>query len=153
MLELMMIASLLSNTDKASNDNARSAGGSDWRGSAIILHQFPQSMPNSLVAQAGGSGMGSPGSPGGSGSLGGGITDPISPSRPGPGRTESPGSSGIPHAGEELISPSSSGPGRTETPGSTGIPGAGTESVSPSQPGIGRTESPGIGSIPGRGTK
>ena len=127
MLESMMIASLLSNTDRASSDTARSAGGPDWRRSAIILDQFPQPMPNSMVAQASGSGMGSPGSPGGSGSLGGGITDPISPSRPGPGCTESPGS--------------------------TGIPGAGTESVSPSQPGIGRTESPGSRGIPGRGTK
>ena len=96
MLELMMIASLLSDTDRGSNDNARSAGGFDWGGSAIVRDQFPQPMPNYLVAQASGSGMGSPGSPGGSGSLGGGRRDTISPSRPGPGRTESPGSSGMP---------------------------------------------------------
>jgi len=124
MLELMMIASLLSDTDRGSNDNARSAGGFDWRGSAIVRDQFPQPMPNYLVAQASGSGMGSPGSPGGSGSLGGGRRD--------------------------TISPSSRGPGRTESPGSTGIPGAGTKSVSPSQPGAGRTESPGSSGMPGR---
>ena len=123
MLELMMIASLLSDTDRGSYDNARSAGGPDWRGSALVLDQFPQPMPNSLVAQAGGSGMGSPGSLGGSGSLGGGGTDPISPSRPGPGRTESPGSSGIPGAGTGSVTPSQPGAGRTESPGGGGMPG------------------------------
>jgi hypothetical protein len=150
MLELMMIASLLSDADRGSNDNARSAEGFDWRGSAIVRDQFPQTMPNSLVAQASGSGMGSPGSPGGSGSLGGGRRDTISPSRPGPGRTESPGNTGIPSPREESISPSSRGPGRTESPGSTGMPSAGTESVSPSQPGAGRTESPGSSGMSGR---
>ena len=123
MLELMMIASLLSDADRGSNDNARSAGGFDWRGSAIVRDQFPQTMPNSLVAQASGSGMGSSGSPGGSGSLGGGKRDTISPSRPGPGRTESPGSTGIPSAGTESVSPSQPGAGRTESPGSSGMSG------------------------------
>lgn len=158
MVELLMIAPLIIGTHLESHVSKQSLVESDWQRATIVHEHSNQPMPRPMIVQASGSGSGMSSSGGGStgGGMGsnpsrsensgssdivGGHSESNSPTRPGPGRSENPGSFGV-DGGAGSISPSTPGPGRTESPGSSGIPGSGTETISPSLPGTGRTEHP-----------